>query len=611
MPFATDTFEVCAYSAPKGGDTLANTIPWYRARADAPADGNQSYGSVPDECFVRLYDGWRALSTTNRRTILGHEMYHCLHGEWWMRLKFGGGSPVANPQWTEDGLATWAGNQVAPGTYSPESNAPGIYYKVWLDHYKQLPLFQQSYEPFGFWGLIGQQAGADALWARVLGIWQAGADSSTIFDSGTSAQRAQVLDRWGPGLFSQPAWPGGWQQHEPYAVSDPISVDAVVPVSGTVQVATQPYAALKLQIDNTAQRLVETYVDGHGSLTDGARHFEDPHNVWLCLGGELRLPRGPARAHADPAAHRHRPARLRRTGRRPIGDPAHPRRARPLRVLRVGPQAAEWRRWRRIRLHVGLRDLERRSSHPHGGRPLLRLHGRRRVHRAALQDRRPRDPGAPGAGEGQLPGGPALGRHRRRHASGGNAGRRLRAAGQDLREGERPADDPARRRGPAPAGRRDSGLPPGPGAGHLAGRDRGARLVGRQLGHLVPRRALAGPQGLAHRVVRQLRRRRSQRLRHARRAPARRAGVAGQLRQRLQPALPDVRRQLAHPPGRLAVRLRQGKEHALVHEAQLPPPGADGGRAAGSPAAIGDPSLLGRPQRQAPDGLRDRRRRDG
>ncbi|HUO74781.1 MAG TPA: VWD domain-containing protein [Solirubrobacteraceae bacterium] len=293
MPFATATFGICAYSVPSGGSTLANTISWYSSRATAPADGNQLYGSLPDECFVRLYDGWRALSVTNRRTILGHEMYHCLHGEWAMRLKFGGQFPGDNAQWVEDGLATWAGNEVAPGTFAPDSAPPGLYYKVWLDHYLQLPLFQQSYEPFGFWGLVAQEATSAAVWPRILDIWKAGADSSAVFDIGTGAQRALVLDHWGPGLFSQPGWPSGWQQQQPYVVANPVSVDAVAPVSGTVQVATKPYAALKVQIDNTAQRLVEVFVDGHGRLTDGsANQWDAPQGVWLCLGGGCACPPG-------------------------------------------------------------------------------------------------------------------------------------------------------------------------------------------------------------------------------------------------------------------------------------------------------------------------------
>jgi hypothetical protein len=292
MPYATTNFEVCAYVAPKGGDTLANTIAWYRNRSDAPNDGNQSYGSFPDECFIRLYDGWRGLTLSHRRTILAHETYHCIHAEWWQRQAWFGGTKVANPPWVEEGLATWAGNEVAPGPYQPEAEPPGLYYKVWLDHYQQLPLFQQSYEPFGFWGLVSQEASVGALWTRIFDIWKAGPDSSQVFDVATSAQRGLVLDHWGPGVFSQPSWPGGWQQQLPYAVTNPISVDAVVPVSGTVQVATQPYADLKVQIDNTAQRLVEVFVDGHGSLTDGSKDIHDPHNAWLCLGGHCTCPPG-------------------------------------------------------------------------------------------------------------------------------------------------------------------------------------------------------------------------------------------------------------------------------------------------------------------------------
>lgn len=41
MPYATTTFEVCAYVAPQGGITLANTSAWYRNRGDAPNDGSQ------------------------------------------------------------------------------------------------------------------------------------------------------------------------------------------------------------------------------------------------------------------------------------------------------------------------------------------------------------------------------------------------------------------------------------------------------------------------------------------------------------------------------------------------------------------------------------------
>src|SRR5262249_13275931 len=61
-----------------------------------------------------------------------------------------------------------------------------------------------------------------------------------------------------------------------------------------------PYSDLKVQIDNTAQKLVEVFVDGRGSLTDGKHQFQDPHNAWLCLGGNCTCPPGEHAANPIP-----------------------------------------------------------------------------------------------------------------------------------------------------------------------------------------------------------------------------------------------------------------------------------------------------------------------
>ena len=65
-------------------------------------------------CFVRVFPDWFTISAANQRTLMGHEMYHCLHKEWGK-----GSTSEKSPAWAEESLATWAGHQVAPATYAP------------------------------------------------------------------------------------------------------------------------------------------------------------------------------------------------------------------------------------------------------------------------------------------------------------------------------------------------------------------------------------------------------------------------------------------------------------------------------------------------------------
>ena len=395
--YGTPAWTVCVYDwGTDNGTSLADTIQW-RTSADSTPWNQDMWDTIAffagtlDMCFVRVFPDWFTISAANQRTLMGHEMYHCLHKEWGK-----GSTSEKSPAWAEESLATWAGHQVAPATYAPPDKAPGSFYRYWNEHWAK-KLFTRTYDGLGFIGRVEQVSGASGVWDRVKSVWTAKEDSPAAFANLTGSNQPDVLNTWGSGLYRQPSFPAGWHQTVPWDVPDtyaPEYFKMTIPLgAATERLETKDYRPDMYVVRSDERPLVNVTVEGFGRVTDGKTDWPQPARAVVLLRRQVRVPRGPAREGAHPAPRRHRRQALRgaRGGRRRLGAGA--RAARDVRVLRGrrGAAAAAHRNgWGRAG-----RRLQRRPAPDHERRRPLRLPGRRRVRAGARP--RVRGAGAPGA----------------------------------------------------------------------------------------------------------------------------------------------------------------------------------------------------------------------
>ncbi len=311
---ASHAWQICVFDVPGGGSVFADTL-WSDGRAlRDPHDLPLPAAAAMNECYMRAFEGMRRLSAADRLTVLAHEAYHCVHFEQRATLALGGGSAgPENPQWIEDGLATWVGNKVAQGTYLPTSDPPGNYYSAYLRK-PWTSWFSYTYEAFGLLGEVEAKAGEGQIWQAIPKIWAAGPASSVIFHDVVGSAEGTVLDDAGADLLRLARVPD-WHQKLPFDVSgessgtpSPVRLLTGTPTAGGGEVGA--HRAGIYEIVAGEYPLVDVDINGYGKLTDGKTTWPRPRGRWLCLGGGCACPSGQKQIkeipdHVDVAAGAH------------------------------------------------------------------------------------------------------------------------------------------------------------------------------------------------------------------------------------------------------------------------------------------------------------------
>ncbi len=182
------------------GDTTASLM--YTAGCFMGAIPNT--GAV-DSCTVhiqpRALSGKGALSTSDIREALIHEMVHC-----YMFQRFGAAT-YGFPAWFIEGSADWVANEIA-GSHIVDGH-----WETYLEHPND-PLWNRSYDGFGFFVHLAE-SGSDP-WHKIIPMAAALVSSGNSDVSAWSAAdpTTEFLDNWGAG-FAQGRYPGAVGQHRP------------------------------------------------------------------------------------------------------------------------------------------------------------------------------------------------------------------------------------------------------------------------------------------------------------------------------------------------------------------------------------------------------------
>lgn len=290
------TMPVCVYTVNRDVRAYAGTGLWNDDNTDDPfhydVRGEGYLNSLgfldpPNICLIELYPSFNRLDAVNRLTIPGHEVYHCVTKDW----RFRNGDPPAQPEWVEEGLATWAGHQVAPGTFQPDADAPGLYYKGWLEA-EGHPWKVQGYRTFGLFSALDSGAG----WTVLPSVWGAGDDAMRVINAWAGPGVDLALDSLGSGMARDPSLPPGWNQVTPFAVGleevPPPAPRAVVAGARVVSLVN-PFVQRRIAVvPNPGRPLVQVTLEGPGRMTDGHQDWLHPSGVWVCHGGDCTCPAG-------------------------------------------------------------------------------------------------------------------------------------------------------------------------------------------------------------------------------------------------------------------------------------------------------------------------------
>jgi len=287
-------WQTCVYDwrAPDGA-AGADTTQWVTSATSSPYDAGilDAISAIrPDMCFIRKFPLLDELSAANQGMALAHEVFHCLQREW---LR---GHVDHNPPCADEALANWAGHQISPGTYLPSDRLPGAHFERWASVW-QLSLLERTYPAWGFWGVVEQIAGAEALWNRIVLVWGAGGSNEAVWAVGAGANAPEVLDTWGAGLFREESFPAAWMQRLPFAVPDRRGADNNKPVveltnERTTRLETRDYKATMYVVHASSHPLVRVSVEGNGRVTDGRTDWLRPSGLWVCFGGACACPAG-------------------------------------------------------------------------------------------------------------------------------------------------------------------------------------------------------------------------------------------------------------------------------------------------------------------------------
>ena len=293
----THAWQVCVFDVPGGGSVFADTFWGDGSVLHDPHDLPLPAPTAMNECYIRSFGGMARLSPAARLTLLGHEAYHCVHFEQRASLAAAGGSAgPENPQWIEDGLATWVGNKVAPGSYLPTRDPPGNYYWAYLLH-PWTSWYSFTYEGFGLLGEVESKTGEGQIWQAIPKIWAAGQDTGAIYHEVMGSAEGTVLDDAGADLLRRKGAPDGWHQTLPFDVSgeptgtpSPVRMLTGTPSGGSGGVGA--HQAGIYEIVAGEYPLIKVDINGYGKLTDGTSTWRRPLGRWLCLGGTCSCPKG-------------------------------------------------------------------------------------------------------------------------------------------------------------------------------------------------------------------------------------------------------------------------------------------------------------------------------
>ncbi len=220
-------------------------------------------------CHIFVWNQkFQGLDESDAEAVLTHEMFHCYQ----QRLA---GTPLRwgyIKGWIGDGEATWAMQTVVHP--SPKSIA-GIYEGIW-NLYVFGPLTRYSdrqYDAFAVYGHLGDVAGNDAVWPRLLPLVVAALNGSddAAFKSLISGYESQFYSAWGASYFLEPAAHWQWGMQSPGQAPD----HGPAPTSVTVNSATdetltpvEPYQSGLVQLSGDADIVVVKLLTGYGRLHD-------------------------------------------------------------------------------------------------------------------------------------------------------------------------------------------------------------------------------------------------------------------------------------------------------------------------------------------------------
>ncbi len=248
---------------PPTGTEYAHTWSWYFDPLVHKEKPDVMYVSG---CEITIHDQkFQPINADDAAAIVTHEMFHC-----YQQREAGTGTKMFTvPQWITEGEATWVMAAIVPaadavvmgdGKWPKYVNNPTTLYKY------------RSYDGIGIFGHLGDFAGNQFVWTKLLPILDIGIGGNSIdaFNALLQGNQIQYFTSWGSSYFEVSG-------HTPWTMVGPGSPPTTGPAPTEITVDSQttellaparPYAGMLFRLSGSADILMVSLLTGYGRLHD-------------------------------------------------------------------------------------------------------------------------------------------------------------------------------------------------------------------------------------------------------------------------------------------------------------------------------------------------------
>jgi hypothetical protein len=253
-------FTVTVDFNPPIGTEYAHSWLWYKS----PERPNAPDVAYLSGCEITIHDQkFQPLNDSDAEAVVTHEMFHCYQ----YREAESEVAYVSVPAWIAEGEPTWAMAAVVSAAdavimgnkWSPYVNGPTtVYVNRW-------------YDAIGVFGHLGDVAGDQAVWPKLLPILKIGigGNSADAFNALVQGNQIQYFTSWGSSYFLTSG-------HTPWTMVGPGSPPTTGPTPTVVSLDSQTDELLTAesdqsavyQLSGSADIVMVTLMTGYGRLHD-------------------------------------------------------------------------------------------------------------------------------------------------------------------------------------------------------------------------------------------------------------------------------------------------------------------------------------------------------
>ncbi len=272
----------------------ALTTTWHNEQRYVADVGGTSQRACLSRVDIRKFLGW---PVDVHLSVVVHEVVHC-----YQQIDSDTSNDVFMTHgWLTDGEATWAQMMIVPYAVFTTLQA---HWREYLST-PRWPLFERNYDAAGFFGHVGDVAGADLVARRLIDVYHAGKqhNDESAYDMLVAGRSEEVLNTWAPSYFRTHELQFLWDAKGPGAGNMPAEKVqphqlSVGPHDTVTLTHADPWELSLVTLDSSADVVTIVSSQGHVALIDRSEQVKETlrpfEPIALCLKGDCKCPAGTA-----------------------------------------------------------------------------------------------------------------------------------------------------------------------------------------------------------------------------------------------------------------------------------------------------------------------------